>query len=630
MRISARRHARSPGTPILAALACCAGVMAPEAARADAVQAWNNTMLTIIAATSGQLIDGPPEVAREMAIVGTSMYNAALNATASGANVDAAINQAAYNSMMSMFSQPSAVGNPNTGNTDTIGAFFAANNAGLSAKLTAQINATFNSLGVPNGQAAQIGGDAANTVFLARTGSLTAPSDADGSYASLLSSLDPNNYAAGKPGFPLAPGADPLTGVGVYLPPSTTSNGHIAIVPTWDTVTPFITGSSQVAAIANSVGAPPDVTGPAYAKELVTTYCTGGVGTASISVGSPAGSGVCGTAGVIEGTLPAGVTVNTPIQTYGSAASTHPGLLGLDPLTTNALFWNDPGTTEQPPGHWLEITTQSIIKAGAALSELQAAELTALLGDSQANAAIAAWAVKYDYNLWRPITAITGNTAPGNNCQYPATATWNTTLSGYGFASCDAAWNSYIATPPHPDYVAGHPAFSGAAATILTDYFSMTVPSLLSEGFSDTSNSYCNGGGSTPVYGFDALLKPITSPISDPVTGVLNTVIIGCKVGNTIFDANNTGASLTTPGGIFVPGITESFDNFIDASQAATDSRVNGGIHTPSAINNALIIGDAIGDALFQAAVPEPTSILVLGAGLLGIGSVRRRLRRRR
>ena len=32
-------------------------------------------------------------------------------------------------------------------------------------------------------------------------------------------------------------------------------------------------------------------------------------------------------------------------------------------------------------------------------------------------------------------------------------------------------WSSLISTPPHPDYVAGHPAFSGAAATVLASFF---------------------------------------------------------------------------------------------------------------------------------------------------------------
>jgi len=53
-------------------------------ARADAVQMWNAEMLSIIRQTSPLIVDGPPEVAREIAILGTAMSDAA-RATTSGA-----------------------------------------------------------------------------------------------------------------------------------------------------------------------------------------------------------------------------------------------------------------------------------------------------------------------------------------------------------------------------------------------------------------------------------------------------------------------------------------------------------------------------------------------------------------
>ena len=124
-----------------------------------------------------------------------------------------------------------------------------------------------------------------------------------------------------------------------------------------------------------------------------------------------------------------------------------------------ALFWNDPGTTIQPPGHWLQIADTVMQSQGTNL--LQSARLTALLGDAENDAGIATWGEKYNYNLWRPITAI-------RNCANGSTGgvTWNPY-----FVACDATWSSLIATPPHPDYVAGHPAFSGAGAAVLADFF---------------------------------------------------------------------------------------------------------------------------------------------------------------
>ncbi len=67
-----------------------------------------------------------------------------------------------------------------------------------------------------------------------------------------------------------------------------------------------------------------------------------------------------------------------------------------------------------------------------------------------ADAGISAWDAKYTYDFWRPATAIRFGDTDGN----PATAP-------------DSTWSSFIATPPFPDYVSGHSAFSAAAAAVL-------------------------------------------------------------------------------------------------------------------------------------------------------------------
>ena len=81
------------------------------------------------------------------------------------------------------------------------------------------------------------------------------------------------------------------------------------------------------------------------------------------------------------------------------------------------------------------------------------ARLFALLNIAMADAGICAWDDKYWYMSWRPITAVRNADDDGN----PATAS-------------DPAWQSLIVTPPFPEYVSGHSAFSGAAATILTTF----------------------------------------------------------------------------------------------------------------------------------------------------------------
>ena len=658
-------HRNRPRSKALAGLAGALALLAPSFAQAaDAVVTWNNTLLTIIAATSGQISEGPPEVAREMAIVGTSMYNAAQVASASGHDVDTAVNQAAYNAMLSLYTPHGTQDNPNVNNPNTIGDIFAANTAniasGFSAKLLTQIQTTYANLGgavgtTPLAGAARDGLNAATDLFSARTGCGTtgalcqvvnnqlAPTDNDGAYASVLSSLTKTNYAAGSGAYSnLAPGASPTTNPdntltacglantcpGVYLPPSTTSGGHIAITPSWGTVTPFINAPAQVSAIAASVGAPYNIGSAAYAQDLLTTYCTGGVGSTELVGGQ---ASVCG--GVLVPTTVLKGVVTSTAQTLAVG-----GGLVSDQLIQNALFWNDPGTTEQPPGHWLNITDTTILNAGNALSELQQAQLTMLIADGEANAAVATWNDKYAYNLWRPITAITGNNAPGHFCAYGPAGNWNQYLGADNF-TCDPGWKSYITTPPHPDFIAGHPAFSGAAATILTDFLGMFDPNLLNTGFSDTSNSYCNTPAAAAIYGYNNgqtygyASGAITTPFVSG--GVLHTTIVGCLLSGVIYDDNlanlnatltSTGVSASNPGGVFIVPITETFENFIDASQAATDSRVNGGIHTPLAIADALSIGNQIGSALFAQVVPEPSSFVLMGLALVGFGTLRRRI----
>ena len=40
----------------------------------------------------------------------------------------------------------------------------------------------------------------------------------------------------------------------------------------------------------------------------------------------------------------------------------------------------------------------------------------------------------------------------------------------------DLNWMPLFATPPHPEYPSGHSTLSGAAATVLADYFGEATP----------------------------------------------------------------------------------------------------------------------------------------------------------
>jgi hypothetical protein len=120
--------------------------------------------------------------------------------------------------------------------------------------------------------------------------------------------------------------------------------------------------------------------------------------------------------------------------------------------TEIALFWADGGGTETPPGHWNSIA-QDIATARRNTLE-QNARLFALLNIAMADAAICAWDAKYTFHNWRPVTAIRNAETDGNPATDP-----------------DIAWNSFIVTPPFPDYVSGHSTFSASAATVLALFY---------------------------------------------------------------------------------------------------------------------------------------------------------------
>ena len=192
-----------------------------------------------------------------------------------------------------------------------------------------------------------LGTEAGNAMIAARTD--------DGSTAANLQTLTPffppNN---GQPG--------------VYVPPT----GRPAMTPTWGTVAPFGMSAATLSGLAAKVPAPPAITSQAYADQVLQTECVGSGTALPASIGS-----VCAANG------------------YYPELAAEAGA---------ALFWNDPGGTFQPPGHWLQIA--DTVAASQNLTLLEHAREGALVGEALSDAGIAVWALKYTYNLWRPVDAI--------------------------------------------------------------------------------------------------------------------------------------------------------------------------------------------------------------------------------
>jgi len=81
------------------------------------------------------------------------------------------------------------------------------------------------------------------------------------------------------------------------------------------------------------------------------------------------------------------------------------------------------------------------------------AHLLATLNLAIADALIACWDAKYEFEFWRPVTAIQLADEP--------------------------LWTPLFATPAHPEYTSGHSSASSAAATVLADYFGDDTPFML-------------------------------------------------------------------------------------------------------------------------------------------------------
>ncbi len=107
-----------------------------------------------------------------------------------------------------------------------------------------------------------------------------------------------------------------------------------------------------------------------------------------------------------------------------------------------AMFWRDnPHTSGLPSGHWMAITRQVCTQQGLSLT--RSVEAYARVGVALHDAFLNCWTWKYRFNLVRPVD--------------------------YVHDHIDPNWETWVATPPFPEYTSGHSVASAAAATVLTD-----------------------------------------------------------------------------------------------------------------------------------------------------------------
>jgi hypothetical protein len=549
-----------------------AAFVSPGSARGNVVIDVNNALLNIIQNTSAALVDGPPEVAREIALIDGAMFDA-VNAAygspyppiaynggpVSGADPDAAALQAALTVMNSLYGSSSLYQQYEgvTGAT-YYGPTSAYKNA-LVGPTMVQVNEVGAQIGVISAELAALGTGPSVTSGIslgtAAGNAMLALSANDGGYAASLQTLTP--YVPPNEGNP-----------GVYVPPS----NRPAMNPTWGSVQPIGISSVTLAGLEATIpvayaATSQGLASQAYALQVLQTECQG------------SGTG-----------LPSNIASTCSAAGFAPESAAE---------AQAALFWNDPGGTLQPPGHWLQITDTIAIQEE--LDLLDTARATATVGLALHAAGIGAWAIKYQDVAWRPVTAI-------QDC-----AAWSP-----NFSSCDTTWSSLIALPPHPDYVAGHPAFSGAAATALA-----AVLGTDSVTFTSTSNAYCNAGSTTrDNLGNVASCRLNSTTYSIATAGCTNGgtlvydaagTVTGCTLNGipqTVIGGgcNNAGlvsvlnsdytANPVYNGSPLICPIAETYTSLSQASGGflgAEFSRVVGGIHTPAAVEQALALGNTIG-----------------------------------
>jgi hypothetical protein len=123
--------------------------------------------------------------------------------------------------------------------------------------------------------------------------------------------------------------------------------------------------------------------------------------------------------------------------------------------------------------YWTEHTGQQYARAfnylvtNNNMGTADAARMMAMLWTGIADAAIGCFNGKYKYGFWRPITAIP---AGGGNAD----------------TASDPAWTSLGTTPNHPEYPAAHGCLTGAASTLVADFFGTTKVHIVTDSLAFT------------------------------------------------------------------------------------------------------------------------------------------------
>jgi hypothetical protein len=273
------------------------------------------------------------------------------------------------------------------------------------------------------------------------------------------------------------------------------------------------------------------------------------------------------------------------VKAYGARNST----VRTPEQTEIGLFWaydrpNLPGAPGVGPPPVMFSENMMDIAEQAGNTPADNARMFAMASVAQADAAIAAWKVKYDVDYWRPITAIraTGAMEDGN----PATVE-DPNWAYLGAPGHDHSSAADDFTPPFPAYTSGHATMGGAIFKALelfygTNNFSVADASIGTDQVDAEYALHSNeaGGGGTRNFNSFTQVGPLG------------------------------------------PGLENSPEGENGMS------RVYLGVHWLFDQQDGMALGNAIANDLAAAyffAVPEPGAIALVLLGVLGLAPMRRR-----
>ncbi len=202
-----------------------------------------------------------------------------------------------------------------------------------------------------------------------------------------------------------------------------------------------------------------------------------------------------------------------------------------------AEYWADGPSSELPPGHW-NLFAQFVSRRDRHSLDADVKMFFAL-NNALLDASVWVWGLKRQFDYIRPVSAI-HYLFIGKPITAFKLGSGTTTFSGEQWLPYQAAG---IVTPPFPEYVSGHSAFSAAAAAALRN-----------------------------VKGSDVFGFAVTFP---------------------------AGSSFVEPGLVPATALTLSWATFTDAADEAGISRRYGGIHFKDGDLESRRIGTLIGDAAF-------------------------------